>query len=152
MFLAIKGSSARTLMPKLALAGLAGKPRVATSQLLSGTGKPEEDRVLDGIAFPSEVWTTRGVRGLPPAAMRRRTAVQRQGPGRAPVRVRLRRLADHRLPANAWPPSPTAASTAPPARCALDGFGNVLRTPAWSTFSAASRPRGCALTRCRAAS
>ena len=58
MFLAVKGSTARTLMPKLALAGLADRPRIATSQLLSGTGKAEQDRVLDGIAFPSETWTT----------------------------------------------------------------------------------------------
>src|SRR3546814_9323003 len=56
-------------MPKLALAGLAGKPRVATSQLLSGTGKAEEDRVLDGIAFPTEPWTSGGyVAGLAPEA------------------------------------------------------------------------------------
>ena len=67
VFIATRAASARALMPKLALAGLAGKPRVATSQLLAGTGKPEEDRVLDGIAFPGETWTLRGTRGLPSA-------------------------------------------------------------------------------------
>ncbi len=97
IFLAVKGSSARLLMPRLALAGLAGKPRVATSHLLSGTGKAEDDRVLDGIAFPSDSWATRGVRGLPSPADYGSHAAQCQGPGRAPVRVRLRRLVDHRV-------------------------------------------------------
>lgn len=135
VFLAIKGSSARTLMPKLALAGLAGKPRVATSQLLSGTGKPEEDRVLDGIAFPSEVWTSRGIPGLPPAAMVGAQLSSAKGPAArlfafgfdawqiTAYLQRLATVADGRIDG--------ATGT-----LRLDGFGNVLRTPAWSTFSA----------------
>ncbi|MDQ3618385.1 MAG: penicillin-binding protein activator, partial [Pseudomonadota bacterium] len=133
VFLALRGGVARTLLPRLALAGLGGKPRVATSQLLSGTGKSSEDQVLDGIAFPSEAWTNRGVRGLPPAS-------------RAGQVLPTARGAAARLFAfgyDAW------LLTAYLERLAtgldgqvegatgtlrIDGFGNVQRTPAWSTF------------------
>lgn len=135
LFLAVKGSSARLLMPKLAVAGLAGKPRVATSQLLSGTGKPEEDRVLDGIAFPTDVWTTRGVHGLPPAGIVGTQLNSAKGPAARlfafgfdawQITAYLQRLAtgaDGRVDGATG-------------QLRLDGFGNVQRTPAWSTFSA----------------
>lgn len=135
IFLAVRGGTARELMPKLALAGLAGKPRVATSQLLSGTGKPEEDRVLDGIAFPTETWTARGsVRGLFPAAIVAETLPTARG---AAARLfafgfdawlitahleRLALLTDGSL----------AGATG---TLRIDGFGNIQRTPTWSTFS-----------------
>src|SRR3546814_14669528 len=54
VFIALRGDQARAIAPQLAAAGLSYKPRVATSQLLSGTGNAEEDRVLDGIKFPTE--------------------------------------------------------------------------------------------------
>ena len=133
IFIAVKGNGARLLMPKLALAGLAGKPRVATSQLLSGTGKPEEDRVLDGIAFPTENWTTRNVRGLPSAANAAATLPNAKGPAARLfgfgfdawlITAYLEHLA-------------TSADGVSGATGVLriDGFGNVQRTPAWSTFS-----------------
>ena len=133
IFLAVKGSVARQLMPRFALAGLAGKPRVATSQLLSGTGKPEEDRVLDGIAFPSESWATRGVRGLPSAASA--AAVLPNAKGAASrlfafgfdawlITAYLERLA-----------TSAEAINGATGVLRIDGFGNVQRTPAWSTFS-----------------
>ncbi len=133
IFLAVRGSSARELLPRLALSGLAGKPRVATSALLSGTGKPEDDRVLDGIAFPSETWTTRGVRGLPPAATA--AAVLPNAKGAAArlfafgfdawlITAYLEHLAN----------SATGINGATGV-LSIDGFGNVQRSPAWSTFS-----------------
>ena len=63
VFLALKGNTARAIAPQLALAGLGGKSRVATSQLVSGTGKPEQDSALDGSIYPTEVCTARGVPG-----------------------------------------------------------------------------------------
>jgi len=135
VFLAVKGSSARLLMPKLAIAGLAGKPRVATSQLLSGTGKAEEDRVLDGIAFPSETWTTRGIPGLPPAAIAGAQLNNAKGPAARlfafgfdawQITAYLQRLA---TTADGHIDGATGTLR-------LDGFGNVQRTPSWSTFSA----------------
>ena len=41
---------------------------MATSQIVSGTGKPAEDAVLDGIVYPTEAWGVRGVDGLPSQA------------------------------------------------------------------------------------
>lgn len=135
VFLAVRGGAARDLMPALALAGLAGKPRVATSQLLSGTGKAEQDRVLDGIAFPSETWTTRGsVPGLASAASIARTLPTARGPAARLfafgydtwlLTAYLERLA---LAADG---SVTGATGV----LRIDGFGNIVRTPAWSTFS-----------------
>jgi len=133
IFLAVRGGVARLLMPRLALAGLAGKPRVATSQLLSGTGKAEEDRVLDGIAFPSESWTTRGMRGLPPVSTAASMLPNAKGPAARLfafgydawlITAYLEHLAN----------SPGSISGATGV-LSLDGFGNVQRTPAWSTFS-----------------
>jgi outer membrane PBP1 activator LpoA protein len=135
VFLAVKGSSARLLMPRLAVAGLAGKPRVATSQLLSGTGKAEEDRILDGIAFPSEVWSTRGVRGLPPASIVGTQLNSAKGPAARlfafgfdawQITAYLQRLAT----------SADGHIDGATGTLRLDGQGNVQRTPAWATFSA----------------
>ncbi|WP_457095421.1 penicillin-binding protein activator [Lysobacter sp. P5_B9] len=133
VFLAVKGTAARQLMPRLALAGLAGKPRVATSQLLSGTGKPEDDRVLDGIAFPSESWTTRGARGLPPPASAAAMLPNAKGPAARLfafgfdawlITAYLERLA-----------TSSEGINGATGVLRIDGFGNVQRTPAWSTFS-----------------
>lgn len=133
VFLAVRGGTARTLMPKLALAGLGDRPRVATSQLLSGTGKPEQDRVLDGIAFPAETWTNRGLPGLPSAESVGARLPSARGPAArlfafghdawrlAAYLEHLARTADGRLD------GATGVLR-------LDGFGNVQRTPAWSTF------------------
>ncbi len=135
VFLAVRGSTARELMPALALAGLAGKPRVATSQLLSGSGKADRDRILDGTVFPSETWTTRGsVRGLAPAAsIAQKLPTARGGAARLfafgydswLLTAYLERLA---LSADGAVEGATGTLR-------IDGFGNILRTPAWSTFS-----------------
>ena len=133
LFFALRGPQARALAPTLAAAGLAGKPRVATSQLTSGTGKPEEDRLLDGIAFPDEAWGVTPVRGLPPAADTAAQLATARGPAAKLfafgydawlLTAYLERLA---LQPNARIEGATGALR-------LDGFGNVLRTPAWSTF------------------
>ncbi|QOW21567.1 MULTISPECIES: penicillin-binding protein activator [Lysobacteraceae] len=134
IYLAMRGPAARELMPRLAMAGLSGKPLVATSQLLSGTGDAEEDRVLDGIAFPAESWTSgRHVPGLPSAAS-------------VSPRLQTARGAAARLFAfghDAWlltaylerlAQSPDAHVAGATGGLAIDASGKVLRTPAWSTF------------------
>lgn len=135
VFLAVRGDAARQLMPKLALAGLAGKPRVATSQVLSGTGKAEEDRVLDGIAFPTETWTSGGsVEGLAAETSVARTLPTARGAGARLfafghdawlLTAYLEKLA---LSADGHVAGATGTLR-------IDGFGNIQRTPAWSTFS-----------------
>ncbi|HUH89602.1 MAG TPA: penicillin-binding protein activator [Lysobacter sp.] len=135
VFLAVRSTAARELMPKLAMAGLAGKPLVATSQLLSGTGDADEDRVLDGIAFPGETWTSgRHVPGLPPAASAARAMPTARGPAARLfafgydawlLSAYMERLAQ----------SPDAHVAGATGSLGIDSSGNVRRAPAWSTFS-----------------
>lgn len=134
VFLAVKGSQARSLVPLLAGAGLNGKPLVATSQLTSGTGKPEQDRVLDGIIFPSDAWSVRGTPGLPSASMTEQTLPTARGGAQRLfafgydawlITAYLERLAT----------SAEGEVKGATGDLSIDGFGNVIRAPAWSTFS-----------------
>jgi len=136
VFLAVRGSAARELMPRLALAGLAGLPRVATSQLLSGTGKPEEDRVLDGIAFPGLTWTSGGyVAGLAPeASVAQQLPTARGGGARLFAFGHDAWLLTAYLEKLALSPESNVSGATGTLR--VDGFGNIQRTPAWSTFRA----------------
>jgi len=137
VFLAVKGSTARLLTPQLALAGLGGKTRVATSQLLSGTGKAQDDVALDGIVFPTEVWTSRGIAGLPPASVTGERVPTARGPAARLFAFGydawLLSAYLEKLVSGAKPEIDGATG-----RLQLDGFGNVLRSPAWSTFSGGS--------------
>ncbi|MQP76768.1 LppC family lipoprotein [Stenotrophomonas sp. MYb238] len=134
VFLAVKGSQARVLAPQLALAGMGGATRVGTSQLVSGTGKADEDMALDGIAFPSEAWTVRGAPGLPAASELSATLPTARGAAARlfafgfdawKITAYLEKLAN----------SAQGGLAGATGTLHLDGFGNVLRTPAWSTFS-----------------
>ncbi len=134
VFLALKGPQARALAPQLNAAGLAGVPRVGTSQIVSGTGKVSEDVLLDGILFPTETWGVHGVAGLPSqASVASRVDTAKGAAARLfafgfdawLVTAYLERLA---LSANAEVPGATG-------RLSLDGVGNVLRRPSWSRFS-----------------
>ena len=133
VFLALKQAQARALAPQLATAGLAGKPRVSTSQLATSGGGPE-DRVLDGVAFPSEAWDVANVPGLPSPGAAAKTLPSARG-GAAKLFA---------FGHDAWLLSAYLEHLATQAdasvqgatgRLRLDGFGNVVRTPAWSTFS-----------------
>lgn len=134
VLLAVKGNQARALAPQLALAGLSAVTRVGTSQLVANTGKADEDMALDGIAFPSETWTSRGVAGLPAASsLASSLPTARGGAARLfafgydawKITAYLEKLAN----------STGAGLSGATGTLHLDGFGNVLRTPAWSTFS-----------------
>ncbi len=138
VFLAVRGGTARALTPQLALAGLGAKTRVGTSQLTSGTGKPDEDMALDGIAFPTEAWTSRGVPALPAASVTGERVPTARGPA-----ARLFAFGyDAWLLTAYLEKLATSANTelrGATGRLQLDGFGNVVRTPSWSTF-AGGRP------------
>lgn len=133
VFLALKGTQARVVAPQLSAAGLADKLRVGTSQLLSGSGKVEQDKALDGIAFPTETWSVRGVSGLPGAETTGKDLPTARGPAAKLFAFGydawlltgyLERIAQS---ANGKVQGATGALR-------IDGFGNILRTPAWSTF------------------
>ncbi|WP_240318557.1 penicillin-binding protein activator [Lysobacter sp. TY2-98] len=134
VFIATKGNVARAIVPRLQAAGIGDKPRAATSQILSGTGKAEDDRVLDGIAFPSESWVTRSVRGLGTAEATGARLPSAKGPAGRLFAFGF----------DAWLLTAYLDSLGRDAGAAvegatgvlhLDGFGNVQRTPAWSTFA-----------------
>jgi len=133
VFLALKPAQARALASQLATAGLGGKPRVSTSQLAAVDGGAE-DRVLDGIAFPSEAWGINSVPGLPsPAAAAKILPSARGGAAKLfafghdawLLSAYLEHLAT-RADGNVQGATGTLR---------LDGFGNIVRTPTWSTFS-----------------
>jgi outer membrane PBP1 activator LpoA protein len=93
-----------------------------------------EDMALDGIAFPTETWTSRGVPALPAASVTgERVPTARGAAARLfafgydawLLTAYLEKLA---LGANTEIRGATG-------RLQLDGFGNVVRTPSWSVFS-----------------
>lgn len=131
----LKGPQARLVAPQLALAGLAGLPRVAGTQLVVGTGKPGEDMALDGIVFPTEPWLVQRVPGLPAQATLAGSLDTAKGPA-----ARL-----FAFGFDAWKltgylqhlaQDPNASLRGATGRLSLDGFGSVLRRPAWSRFTA----------------
>ena len=134
VFLAVRAPQARALAPQLAQAGLGTRTRVATSQLASGTGKPDEDAVLDGIVFPGEAWIARGVAGLPPHSQVTAMLPTARGGGARLfafghdawlISAFLERLVTRR----------DGQLHGATGTLRLDGFGNVVRQPQWSTFS-----------------
>ncbi len=134
VLLAVKGTQARALMPRLALAGITTATRVATSQIVSGTGKPAEDAALDGIVYPTEAWGVRGIDGLPSQA----SAAARVDTAKGPA-ARLFAFGH-----DAWlltgylerlATSNNGDVAGATGRLSLDGFGNVLRVPGWSRFA-----------------
>jgi outer membrane PBP1 activator LpoA protein len=133
VFLAVRASQARALAPQLAAAGLGGKVRVATSQLGAATAKDTADHALDGIAFPSDAWTVRNIPGLPSADSAASLLASARGPAQRLFAfghdawllvAYLDRLA---ADPNAHVPGATG-------QLRLDGFGNVVRTPAWTAW------------------
>jgi uncharacterized protein len=133
IFMAVRGDRAHGLVPQLSMAGLAGRLQVATSQLTTGTGNPTNDRLLDGIVFPSETWSVRGLAGLPSAeALAARLPTARGGAARL-----------FAFGYDAWllTAYPELAAGAREGRLrgatgilSIDAIGNVLRMPTWSTF------------------
>jgi len=134
VFMALRGPQARLAAAQVSAAGLHGRPRVATSQLLSGTGKPEDDAALDGIAFPSDAWSVSGVPGLPPARAMAESLVTARGPA-----ARLFAFGYDAWLLSAYlghlASSPEASVSSASGALRMGPAGHVLRTPAWSTFS-----------------
>jgi outer membrane PBP1 activator LpoA protein len=135
VFIALKGSNARAVVPRLALAGLAMVPKFATSQITYGTGKDPGDAALDGIRYPTEAWGVNGAPGLPPASV-----VAASLPTARGAAAKLFAFGYDAWRACAWLEYLATANGAqlPGATGTLriDGFGNVLRTPAWAVFHA----------------
>ncbi|MDR6991150.1 penicillin-binding protein activator [Luteimonas sp. 3794] len=134
VYLAIRGNQARVIAPQLSVAGLATRPRLGSSLLTQGTGKAEEDQILDGIVFPTESWSTgASARSLPPL-----TTVARDLPTARGGAARL-----FAFGFDAWLLSgylehlartPDAAIGGATGMLRIAGDGNVMRQPAWATW------------------
>ena len=132
VLLAVRAPQARQLAPQLALAGLGGASRVGTSQLVVGSGKAEEDTALDGIVYPSERWNVHSVAGLPSAA-----SVGQMLPSARGAAGRLFAFGFDAWKITAYLEilAQQGGLTGATGTLYLDGNGNILRVPAWSTFS-----------------
>lgn len=132
--LAVRGSQARLVAPQLSAAGLGQRLRIATSQIASGTGKPDEDRALDGIVFPAEAWVVGGATALPPASVLGRDLPSARGPA-----ARLFAFGHDAWLLSGWLQH---LATHADARIAgatgslqLHADGRVARAPAWAIWS-----------------
>ena len=130
VFLATSLDQARALAPQLAASGLGSRLRVlATTGAINGSGAG-----LDGIAFPSESWGRRSVAGLPsPDAAGKILPSARGGGARLFAFGHDAWLLTAYMERLATRADGTVQGATGTLR--LDGFGNVMRTPAWSTFS-----------------
>jgi len=132
VFLAVRAPQARLLAPQLALAGAGGATRVGTSQLTTGSGKAEEDVALDGIIYPNEAWNVRSVSGVPSAAQVAQTLPSARG---AAGRLFAFGADAWKISAYLEKLSNEGGLDGATGTLYLDSNGNILRQPAWSTFS-----------------
>lgn len=131
--LAIRGNQARLLAPQLFAAGLGDRLRIATAQISLGTGRTEEDRVLDGIVFPTESWVAGQSGPLPPAAGVGQTLPTARGPAARLFAVGydawllsgyLDRMASR----------PGTQLNGVTGVLQMDAAGNLQRKPAWAVW------------------
>lgn len=135
VFLALKPEQADALAPQLAQAGLGAKPRVATSQF-ANAGKVAAGHALDGIAFPIDAWSVRSVAGLPSSSEAGATLANARGPAARLFAFgfdawQLAAHLEHLVT------DPAAFVDGATGALRLDGFGEVVRTPAWASYSGA---------------
>jgi uncharacterized protein len=135
ILLVLKAPQARALVPQLALANLASIPRIASSHITSGTGTASEDMALDGIIFPTEPWLTQRVGKLPSLTVAAARVDSAKGPS-----ARLFAFGYDAWLLTAYlehlAQQPNAELSGATGQLSLDGFGNILRRPAWSRFVA----------------
>jgi outer membrane PBP1 activator LpoA protein len=132
VLLAVKAPQARALAPQLALAGAGGATRVGTSQLTIGAGKVEDDMALDGIVYPNEAWNVRSVAGLPSASTAGQILPNARG---AAGRLFAFGFDAWKISAYLDKMANEGGLDGATGTLFLDSNGNVLRVPAWSTFS-----------------
>lgn len=131
VFLALRAPGAVAVAPRLVMDGLGDRVRVGTSQLAGSSGS--EATGLDGIVFPTESWSVRNVPGLPAASRMGDALSSARGPAARLFAFgfdawRLAAYLEHLAL------DPNARIDGATGQLGIDGFGNVTRRPAWSTF------------------
>ena len=134
VFMALRPSQAGTVVGQLIDIGLGGKLRIGTSSLAGARAADTADHALDGIAFPSDAWSVQYVRGLPSSATAASMLATARGGAQRLfafgydawlLTAFLERLATN-------PDANVAGATG---TLRIDAVGNVIRTPAWSSWN-----------------
>ncbi len=134
IFLVVKAPLARLVATQLSTSGYRAVPRISTSLILSGGGSPRLDQELDGIEYPDLAWLLHAMPGMSdassiggklPSARGGGTRLYAFGADAYRLAVYLESLALR----------PDAVVHGATGDLRLDGFGNIVRTPAWAVFS-----------------
>lgn len=133
IFFTGRAAQARLFVPQLRVAGVYDLPIYATSQITAGAGNPRLDRELDGIEFTDAPWLFAGhLPGLPA----RSTLT-----GLDSTRGSSARLFAFGLDAfliaghlDQLLHDPQASLDGATGQLRFDGFGQIVRTPAWARF------------------
>lgn len=133
-FIALKAPQARLLVPQLAASGFDQRPIFATALIVSGSGDLRLDRELEGIEFPEFPWLLGATDALPDSERLARTLPSARG---SSARLFGFGADGYRLSAyvEQLQRNPGAWLAGATGMLRVDGFGNVLRQPAWATFS-----------------
>ena len=134
VFLAVRPSQAGAIVAQLADVGLGGKLRIGTSALAGARPTDTSGHALDGIAFPSDAWSVQYVAGLPSSVTAASMLATARGGAQRLfafgydawlLTAFLERLATN----------PAASVAGATGTLRIDADGNVVRTPAWSSWN-----------------
>ena len=134
VFLAVRPSQAGAIVAQLAEVGLGGKLRIGTSALAGARPTDTSGHALDGIAFPSDAWSVQYVAGLPSSVTAASMLATARGSAQRLfafgydawlLTAFLERLATN----------PAASVAGATGTLRIDADGNVVRTPAWSSWN-----------------
>lgn len=132
IFFAGRAEQARLLVPQLRVAGIYDLPIYATSQLTAGAGNARLDRELDGIEFTEAPWLFRNVEDTPTRdSLAALDSTHGSGARLFAFGLDAFRLIGH---LEQFARDPKASVDGATGKLRADGFGNVLRTPAWARF------------------
>jgi outer membrane PBP1 activator LpoA protein len=138
-FMAVRPAQARLLVAQLQVFEGSDRPMLATSQVHDGDGNPRQDRDLDGVEFPELPWLLDDTRGDVPSRAEVQSLASARGAG---ARLFAFGIDAYQLVASLpqLSANPNTSITGATGELSLDGFGQVVRQPAWARFIG-SRPR-----------
>jgi uncharacterized protein len=133
VFLALRPAQARLLIPQLKVIGIEGLPMFAGSSIQGAESDPRLDRELDGIEFTTLPWLIDAAIGVP---RREHLAADLDSAQGAAARLFAFGIDAFRLSAYLHHLSSVRGAHifGATGELSLDGFGNVLRVPAWARF------------------
>lgn len=132
IFFTGRAQQGHLLMPQLKVANAASLPIYATSQITSGTGDARLDRELDGIEFTEAPWMISTVPGTPRRESLAALDATRGGGARLfAFGLDAFRLLGH---LDTLRQNPQAVLPGATGQLRHDGFGQIVRSPAWARF------------------